>query len=112
MKKNMIYSKVKSEEEKTKIIGILSWICLAFSIILIIFLDSLIPKKMVDKIDYKRASFVYNEYICTQKEYIEELKAILYFNFGDTIHFYEYESKIDSLENALDEIYSVNKRDL
>lgn len=111
MKKNMIYSKVKSEEENTKSIGILAWIGLAFSIILIIVLDSLVPKKIVDEIDYKRALFVYNEYICIQKEYIEELKAILYFNFGDTIHFCEYESKIDSLENALDEIYSVNKRE-
>ena len=110
MKKNMIYSKVKSEEEKIKSIGILAWIVLIFSIILIVFLDSLIPKKTVNEIDYKKASFVYNEYICTQKEYIEELKAILYFNFGDTIYFCEYESKIDSFENALDEMYSVNKR--
>ena len=112
MKKNMIYSKAKSEEEKIKSIGILAWIVLIFSIILIVFLDSLIPKKTVDEIDYKKASFVYNEYICTQKEYIEELKEILYFKFGDTIYFCEYESKIDSLENTLDEMYSVNKRDL
>lgn len=110
MKKNKIYSKAKSEEEKIKSIGILSWIGLSFSIVLIVILDSLIPKKVVDKIDYKRASFVYNEYICIQKEYIEELKEILYFNFGDTIYFCEYESKIDSLENTLDEMYSVNKR--
>lgn len=37
MKKNMIYSKAKSEEEKIKSIGILVWIVLIFSIILIVF---------------------------------------------------------------------------
>ena len=114
MMKNKIHSKVKSEEEKeirrkVSRFGIRTSIIVIFYIILVAFLDNQLHK---DKIDYKRASFVYNEYICTQKEYIEELKAILYFNFGDTIHFCEYESEIDSLENALDEMYSVNKRDL
>ena len=63
-----------------------------------------------DLIDYKKASFVYNEYIECQKEYIEELESIIYFTYGKNINLETHEKKIDECERVLDSIYSVNVR--
>lgn len=62
-----------------------------------------------DKINYKYATFVYNEEIITYRELVEALDDYQLEKYNDTNLIGESQrDRIDSLETALDSIYAVN----
>lgn len=66
-------------------------------------------KKTRDQINYKNASFVYNEEILCYKELVQSIDDYQFEVYNDTILIGEsVRSQIDYLEHQLDSIYSVN----
>ena len=67
-------------------------------------------KKTRDQINYKNASFIYNEEILCYKELVQAIDDYQFEKYNDTILIgEETRNQIDYLENQLDSIYSVNK---
>lgn len=69
----------------------------------------LVHKSYNDQINYKSASFVYNDYIDAQKALIDSMQNKLN-DFGDTASYNEYCDAFHAYEEQLDEIYSKNVR--
>ena len=62
-----------------------------------------------DRINYKYATFIYNEEIITYRELVEALDDYQLEKYNDTNLIGENQrDRIDSLEAALDSIYAVN----
>ena len=63
-----------------------------------------------DQINYKHASFIYNEEILCYKELVQTIEDYQFEMYNDTILVGEnIKTQIDYLEEQLDSIYSVNK---
>lgn len=63
-----------------------------------------------DQINYRQASFIYNEEILCYKELVMTLDDYQLQKYHDTVLVGEYiRTQIDYFENKLDSIYSVNK---
>ena len=66
--------------------------------------------KQRDKIDYRTASFIYNEEILSYRELVMTLDDYQLQKYHDTVLVGEnIRSQIDYFEEQLDSIYSVNK---
>ena len=63
-----------------------------------------------DKINYKEATFIYNEELLCYKELVQAIDDYQFEKYNDTILIGKNtRNEIDYLEKTLDSIYSVNK---
>ena len=67
-------------------------------------------KQQRDQINYKHASFIYNEEILCYKELVQTIEDYQFEVYHDTVLVGEnIKTQIDYFEEQLDSIYSVNK---
>ena len=67
-------------------------------------------KQQRDQINYKHASFIYNEEILCYKELVQTIEDYQFEMYNDTVLMAEdIRAEIDYFEEQLDSIYSVNK---
>jgi len=95
---------IKNMDKITKTI-----LCVIVSLLLLTVGVQIGLKKTRDQINYKNASFIYNEEILCYKELVQAIDDYQFEKYNDTILIGEnVRSQIDYLEHQLDSIYSVN----